>query len=124
MCVSGRSFQCFRGWGTYVAIAVPSCVMVCMEWWSVECLIILAGLLPDASLSVAVTGICLNIMGLIYMMSFGLSGGHALSPCRLRDRCLHEIPGMCRVDICSPWRVVRPAMQLNRQPGLLWSLLS
>lgn len=45
-----------------------------MEWWVVEVVIILAGLLPDPSLSVSVTGICLNVMSLVYMLSFGLSG--------------------------------------------------
>jgi multidrug resistance protein, MATE family len=69
-----RSHQCFRGWGNYIAIAAPSCVMVCMEWWSVECIVMLAGLLRHPSLSVAVTGICLNLMALVYMMSFGFSG--------------------------------------------------
>ena len=71
-----RSHQCFRGWGNYIAIAAPSCVMVCMEWWSVECIVMLAGLLRHPSLSVAVTGICLNLMALVYMMSFGFSGEH------------------------------------------------
>ena len=36
----------------------------------------LAGLLRHPSLSVAVTGICLNLMALVYMMSFGFSGEH------------------------------------------------
>lgn len=48
-----------------------------MEWWIVELLIIFAGLLPDPTLSVAVTGICLNVISLVYMVSFGLSGGPA-----------------------------------------------
>ena len=72
--VNRRSLQCLTGWGAYIRIAGPSCAMVCVEWWSVELLILAAGLLPQPSLSVAVTGICLNVMSLVYMMSFGLSG--------------------------------------------------
>lgn len=49
-----------------------------MEWWSVELLIIFAGLLPRPSLSVSVTGICLNVMSLVYMLSFGLSGATSI----------------------------------------------
>lgn len=70
----GWSWECFSGWGTYLRIALPSSIMVCMEWWVVEVVIILAGLLPEPSLSVSVTGICINVMSLVYMLSFGLSG--------------------------------------------------
>lgn len=52
-----------------------------MEWWIVEILIIFAGLLPHPSLSVAVTGICLNVMSIVYMVSFGLSGAQSPETC-------------------------------------------
>lgn len=69
-----RSMSCFQGWWAYLKIGIPSSAMVCMEWWSFEVLILLAGLLPDPELSVSVVGICFNLASLIYMISFGLSG--------------------------------------------------
>ena len=68
-----------------------------MEWWSVELLIIFAGLLPHPSLSVSVTGICLNVMSLVYMLSFGLSGPTSISfnsiKARLEVRDIGSNPG-------------------------------
>lgn len=70
----GWSSESFSGWGGYLRIAVPTSIMVSMEWWVVEVIVILAGLLPDPALSVSVTGICINIMNSVYMLSYGLSG--------------------------------------------------
>ncbi len=57
----GFSKKAFSGWGEYLSYGVPTAVMICMEWWAYEVLILLAGALPSAQVSLAVMGICLNI---------------------------------------------------------------
>jgi hypothetical protein len=39
----------------------PPARQISLEWWAYEVLILLAGVLPDAKVSLAVMGICLNI---------------------------------------------------------------
>jgi MATE family multidrug resistance protein len=57
----GFSRQAFSGWGEYLAYGVPTAVMMCMEWWAYEVLVLLAGWLPSPHVSLSVMGICLNI---------------------------------------------------------------
>ena len=35
----------FSGWGEYLKVAIPSCVMTCAEYWCFEVLIVLAGIM-------------------------------------------------------------------------------
>ena len=42
--------------------------MVAAEWWTFEAVILMAGLLPNPSLAVAVMGICINTGGAFYML--------------------------------------------------------
>ena len=76
-----------------------------MEWWSVELLIIFAGLLPQPSLSVYVTGICLNVMSLVYMLSFGLSGATSIHSTASKPGSKSGIVDLCikpRLQRCGP----------------------
>lgn len=69
----GWSMEALEGWVTYMRFALPSVVMVCVEWWTFEALIIMSGLLPDPGLTVAVMGICIQSSGLIWMFVSGFS---------------------------------------------------
>ena len=40
----GWSWDAFRGWGTYFRVAVPATTMLCLDWWSYEAVILLAGI--------------------------------------------------------------------------------
>nr|TKS00394.1 MATE efflux family protein 7-like [Populus alba] len=42
----------------FFCFALPSAVMVCLEWWTFELLILLAGLLPNSQLETSVLSIC------------------------------------------------------------------
>ncbi|KAJ1443213.1 Multi antimicrobial extrusion protein [Sesbania bispinosa] len=53
-------------------LAIPSALMVCLEWWSFELLVILAGLLPNPQLETSVLSICLNICTLHYFIPYGI----------------------------------------------------
>ena len=52
-----RSWQCFRGWGPYVSLALPTVGACCLEWWLYEGLILIAGCFPSADAAVAAMGV-------------------------------------------------------------------
>ncbi|KAH9305460.1 hypothetical protein KI387_009864, partial [Taxus chinensis] len=56
----------------FLKLAIPSAVMICLEYWSFEMLILLSGLLPNPKLEMSVLSICLNTASLAYMIPFGL----------------------------------------------------
>ncbi|XP_010252180.1 PREDICTED: protein DETOXIFICATION 16-like [Nelumbo nucifera] len=58
----------------FLRLAFPSAVMVCLETWSFEMMVLLSGLLPNPRLETSVLSICFNTSSLIYMIPFGLSG--------------------------------------------------
>ncbi|RCV33204.1 hypothetical protein SETIT_7G064200v2 [Setaria italica] len=69
----GFSKEAFHGIPTFLRLAVPSALMVCLEWWSFEILVILSGLLPNPKLATSVLSILLNTSTLAFMIPFGLS---------------------------------------------------
>ncbi|CAA0843112.1 MATE efflux family protein [Striga hermonthica] len=59
--------------GEFFQFAIPSAVMVCLEWWTYELVILFSGLLPNPELETSVLSICLTITTLHYLIpySFG-----------------------------------------------------
>lgn len=57
----------------FLKLAIPSALMICMEYWAFEALIILSGLLPNPQLETSNLSICLSTTSLIYMIPLGLS---------------------------------------------------
>ncbi|KAL6613948.1 hypothetical protein ACP70R_036218 [Stipagrostis hirtigluma subsp. patula] len=74
---AGFSRDAFRGVLGLLRLAVPSALMVCVEWWSFEILMLLSGLLPNPKLETAVISICFNTNTFAYMVPTGL--GSAIS---------------------------------------------
>ncbi|XAR51504.1 hypothetical protein NMG60_11006150 [Bertholletia excelsa] len=71
-CVS-FSWDVLHSIGEFFCLAVPSAVMVCLEWWSYEILILLTGLLPHAELETSVFSICHSITTLHYYIPYAFS---------------------------------------------------
>ncbi|CAA6661254.1 unnamed protein product [Spirodela intermedia] len=69
---TGFSKEAFNDVLCYVKLAVPSAVMVCLEFWSFECLVLLSGLLPNPTLETSVLSISLNTSSMIFMIPLGL----------------------------------------------------
>ncbi|XP_026389523.1 protein DETOXIFICATION 16-like isoform X3 [Papaver somniferum] len=57
----------------FIRLAIPSAIMVCLEVWSFELVVLLSGLLPNPKLETSVLSICLNTGSLVSMISSGLS---------------------------------------------------
>uniref|UniRef100_A0A2P2IN61 Protein DETOXIFICATION n=2 Tax=Rhizophora mucronata TaxID=61149 RepID=A0A2P2IN61_RHIMU len=67
------SMEIFRGFGGFFRLAIPSALMICLEWWSFELLILLSGLLPNPELETSVLSVCLTTTSTLYAIPYGLS---------------------------------------------------
>ncbi|VAH56427.1 unnamed protein product [Triticum turgidum subsp. durum] len=74
---TGFSMQAFHGVHDFLRLAVPSALMLCLEWWSFEILVLLSGLLPNPKLETSVLSITLNTANCLFMIPYGL--GAAIS---------------------------------------------
>nr|CAB3473053.1 unnamed protein product [Digitaria exilis] len=70
---SGFSMEAFRELRRFADLAAPSALMICLEWWAFEILVLLSGLLPNPQLETSVLSICLNTGILLFMIPLGLS---------------------------------------------------
>ncbi|KAB1205629.1 MATE efflux family protein 5 [Morella rubra] len=66
------SMELFQGIGEFFHFAIPSAIMVCLEWWSFELLILLSGLLPNPQLETSVLSVCLTTIATLYTIPYGL----------------------------------------------------
>nr|QBM79483.1 MATE53 [Rehmannia glutinosa] len=71
----------FLTFGEFFQFAIPSAVMVCLEWWTFETVILLGGLLPNPELETSVLSICLTITTMHYLIpySFGAAASTRVS---------------------------------------------
>ncbi|KAK1610426.1 hypothetical protein QYE76_034099 [Lolium multiflorum] len=74
---TGFSVEAFHDLLSFFRLAVPSALMLCLEWWSFESLVLLSGLLPNPKLETSVLSITLNTATLLFMIPYGL--GAAIS---------------------------------------------
>ncbi|WVZ90867.1 hypothetical protein U9M48_037126 [Paspalum notatum var. saurae] len=64
--------EAFRGIGSFMRLAVPSALMICIEWWSYELLVLLSGILPNPALETSVLSICMSTILLVYNIPYGI----------------------------------------------------
>ncbi|CAL1401449.1 unnamed protein product [Linum trigynum] len=70
---TGWSREAFHGIPGFIRLAIPSAIMLCLEIWSFEVMVLLGGLLPNPKLETSVLSISLNTSAMIYMIPLGLS---------------------------------------------------
>ncbi|KAL8250027.1 hypothetical protein R6Q59_033720 [Mikania micrantha] len=56
----------------FIRFAIPSAVMICLEWWSYEIVVLLSGLLPNPQLETSVLSVCLTVDILHYYIPYSL----------------------------------------------------
>ncbi|XP_020183338.3 protein DETOXIFICATION 19-like isoform X1 [Aegilops tauschii subsp. strangulata] len=56
-----------------IKLAMPSAIMVCLEYWAIELLVLLAGLLPNSTVSTSLIAICASTQAVSYMITYGFS---------------------------------------------------
>ncbi|KAJ0982922.1 hypothetical protein J5N97_011177 [Dioscorea zingiberensis] len=69
----GLSLETFQHVLPYLKLALPSAVMVCLEYWAFEFLVLFAGLLPDSENSTSLIAMCVNSEAMAYMIAYGFS---------------------------------------------------
>ncbi|KAK8600973.1 hypothetical protein V6N12_050818 [Hibiscus sabdariffa] len=60
------SIDCLRGWSSLLALALPTCASVCLEWWWYELVTLLCGLLVSPKATIASMGILIQTTALVY----------------------------------------------------------
>ncbi|CAL5086568.1 unnamed protein product [Urochloa decumbens] len=69
----GFSADAFKYVLPTVKLATPSAVMVCLEYWAFELLVLIAGLLPNSTVSTSLIAMCSSTEAIAYMITFGFS---------------------------------------------------
>ncbi|CAN6164066.1 unnamed protein product [Urochloa humidicola] len=81
---TGFSTEAFHDALSFFRLGIPSALMVCLEMWSFELVVLLSGLLPNPKLETSVLSISLNTSSLVWMIPFGLS-------CAISTRVSNEL---------------------------------
>nr|DAD31942.1 TPA_asm: hypothetical protein HUJ06_010793 [Nelumbo nucifera] len=58
----------------FLRLAIPSAIMLCLEIWTFEMVVLLSGLLPNPKLETSAMTISFNTSTLVFMIPLGLSG--------------------------------------------------
>ncbi|KAG5406041.1 hypothetical protein IGI04_012160 [Brassica rapa subsp. trilocularis] len=69
----GFSVQAFSGLPSFFKLSAGSAVMLCLETWYFQILVLLAGLLEDPELALDSLSICMTISGWVFMISVGFN---------------------------------------------------
>ncbi|XP_070761645.1 multidrug and toxin extrusion protein 1 [Enoplosus armatus] len=67
----GWSKECLQDWGSYIHLAIPSMVMMCVEWWTYEIGSFLAGLINEVELGAQ--SVVYELANVAYMFPLGFS---------------------------------------------------
>ncbi|XP_072325956.1 multidrug and toxin extrusion protein 1-like [Scyliorhinus torazame] len=66
---TGWSTDCLQEWGNFVRLAVPSMLMLCIEWWTYEVGTFLAGLISEVELGAQ--SVIYQVLTAAYMIPLG-----------------------------------------------------
>ncbi|CAN1326456.1 Protein DETOXIFICATION 16 [Linum perenne] len=69
---TGWSKEALHGIPGFVRLAIPSAIMLSLESWSFEMMVLLSGWLPNPKLETSVLSISVNISAIIYMLPLGV----------------------------------------------------
>ncbi|XP_041850806.1 multidrug and toxin extrusion protein 1 isoform X2 [Melanotaenia boesemani] len=67
----GWSKECLHDWGSYIHLAIPGMVMMCVEWWTYEIGSFLAGLISEVELGTQ--AVVYELANIAYMFPMGFS---------------------------------------------------
>ncbi|KAL6330103.1 hypothetical protein AAG906_040022 [Vitis piasezkii] len=115
----GFSVKAFSGLPGFFKLSAASALMLCLETWYFEVLVLLAGLLDHPELALDSLSICMTILGWVYMVSVGFnaaaSGGCSCGACASEcyQLCFHWWGS------CGP-SCFRPVSTLGHQPHAQW----
>ncbi|KAL7616504.1 hypothetical protein Lser_V15G01065 [Lactuca serriola] len=74
---TGFSKEAFLNLEEFVSLSIPSALMICLEYWAYEFLVLMSGLLPNPKLEISMMSVSLTTSTLIYRIPYGF--GSAVS---------------------------------------------
>ncbi|XP_024145077.1 multidrug and toxin extrusion protein 1 isoform X2 [Oryzias melastigma] len=96
----GWSLECLQEWGPFVKLAIPSMLMLCLEWWIFEVGGFLAGMIGEAELGAH--SVAYQLAVIAYMFPLGISAaasvrvGNALGAGKVEQAKLScKVPIIC-----------------------------
>ncbi|THG21673.1 hypothetical protein TEA_000302 [Camellia sinensis var. sinensis] len=94
---TGFSKEALHDIPKFLRLAIPSALMLCLEIWSFEMMVLLSGLLPNPKLETSVLSISLNSHSMVYMIPLGFSGATSI---RVSNELGAGRPQAARLAIC------------------------
>ncbi|KAK9049230.1 hypothetical protein SSX86_031803, partial [Deinandra increscens subsp. villosa] len=82
----------------FFRFAIPSAIMVCLKWWSIEVLVLISGLFPNPKLETSVLSICLTISTLHFTIPYGFG---AAASTRVSNELGAGNPQAARLAVCA-----------------------
>ncbi|OIT05768.1 protein detoxification 40 [Nicotiana attenuata] len=70
---TGFRWEAFSGLWQFVKLSAASAVMLCLENWYFQILVLLAGLLKNPELALDSISVCMTVNGLMFMVSLGFN---------------------------------------------------
>ncbi|KAH6780652.1 MATE efflux family protein [Perilla frutescens var. hirtella] len=70
---TGFSWMAFSGLWDFFKLSAASAVMLCLETWYFQVLVLIAGLLPDPEIALDSLAICGTLLGWVFMVSVGFN---------------------------------------------------
>ncbi|KAG0481545.1 hypothetical protein HPP92_012403 [Vanilla planifolia] len=70
---TGFSSQAFFGLPEFLKLSTASAVMLCLESWYFQILVLIAGLLPNPELALDSLSVCMTLSGWVFMISVGFN---------------------------------------------------
>uniref|UniRef100_H3BYT6 Multidrug and toxin extrusion protein n=1 Tax=Tetraodon nigroviridis TaxID=99883 RepID=H3BYT6_TETNG len=71
---TGWSKECLQDWGPYISLAIPSMVMICIEWWTYEIGSFLTGLINEMELGAQTIVYQLETIAVVFPVGFSIAG--------------------------------------------------
>uniref|UniRef100_A0A8C6K5I5 Multidrug and toxin extrusion protein n=1 Tax=Nothobranchius furzeri TaxID=105023 RepID=A0A8C6K5I5_NOTFU len=101
---AGWSLDCLQEWGPFIKLAIPSMLMLCLEWWMFELGGVLCGVISEVELGTQ--SITYQLVVIAYMFPFGISAaasvrvGNALGAGNVEQAKLSsKVPIICALII-------------------------
>ncbi|XP_057842621.1 protein DETOXIFICATION 40 [Cryptomeria japonica] len=70
---TGFTLQAFTGLPSFLKLSIASAVMLCLETWYFQIMVLLAGLLKNAEIALDSLSICTSILGWVFMIPIGFN---------------------------------------------------
>ncbi|PWZ40777.1 Protein DETOXIFICATION 40 [Zea mays] len=70
---TGFTMQAFSGLGTFFKLSAASAVMLCLETWYYQIIVLIAGLLKNPEISLDSLSICMTVNAWVFMISVGFN---------------------------------------------------